>query len=153
MFSSFTRPGPQPGSQPIAPEDRAFLGTGWSFPPTFDRHTGRVETIVAEADIRQSIEIILTTQPGERLMQPDFGCDLRQFLFVTADAGTIASLKSIVADALLYHDPRIIVNRVDADPRQVPEGILLIEIDYTIRQTNTRTNLVYPFYFREATDV
>lgn len=134
-------------------QERAFLGTGWTFPPTFNRYTGQVETISAEEDIRQSIQIILQTEPGERLMQPDFGCNLHQFLFGGFDRGTIASLKGIVADALLYHEPRIAVNRIDVDTREENAGMLLVEIDYTVRQTNTRSNMVYPFYFREATNI
>lgn len=134
-------------------QEQAFLGTGWTFPPTFNRYTGQVKTISAEEDIRQSIQIILQTEPGERLMQPDFGCNLHQFLFGGFDSGAIASLKGIVADALLYHEPRIAVNRIDVDTREENAGVLLVEINYTIRQTNTRTNMVYPFYFREATNI
>ena len=140
-------------SDDLTREDKAFLGTGWTFPPTFNRYAGRVETIAAEEDIRQSIQIILKTQPGERLMQPTFGCDLHQFLFAGFEQSTIVSLKRAIADALLYHEPRISVNRININTHQETEGLLLVEIDYTIRQTNARDNLVYPFYLTEATNI
>ena len=132
------------------PKDASFLGTGWSFPPTFSQQTGRAEMVSAETDISQSIQIILSTQPGERLMQPDFGCELSQFLFEEIREGVMTSIRGVVSDALLYHEPRIQVNRIDVDPIQSEAGLLLINIDYTIRQTNTRSNLVYPFYLQEA---
>ena len=127
-----------------------FLGTGWTFPPSFNRETGEVELIADEADILQSIEIILSTQPGERLMQPTFGCELSQFLFEEIRQGVITSIKGIVSDALLYHEPRIRVNEVEVDVSESEAGLLLIVIEYTIRQTNTRSNLVYPFYLKEG---
>ncbi|MEM9903562.1 MAG: GPW/gp25 family protein [Cyanobacteria bacterium P01_D01_bin.44] len=137
-------------------QDDSFLGTGWTFPPRFTRlspHQGQVEMVSAEADILQSLQIILSTQPGERLMLPDFGCELSQFVFEEIQQGVVTSIRGIVADALLYHEPRIQVDRIDVDTRQAIEGLLLISIDYTVRQTNTRSNMVYPFYIKEATYV
>ncbi len=131
-------------------QNSSFLGTGWSFPPSFSRATGEVALISDEADILQSIEIILATQPGERLMQPNFGCELSQFLFEEIQQGVITSIKGIVSDALLYHEPRIKVNEVEVDASDSETGLLLITIDYTIRQTNARSNLIYPFYLNEA---
>lgn len=130
--------------------DASFWGTGWAFPPSFNQQTGEVEMVSAEADILQSLHIILSTQPGERLMQPTFGCELSQFLFEDIRQGLITSLRSVVADALLYHETRIKVDRIDVDASPSEVGLLLISIDYTIRQTNTRSNLVYPFYLQEA---
>ena len=138
------------------PQEDAFLGTGWTFPPRFikaNQHQGQVEMVSAEADILQSLKIILSTQPGERLMLPDFGCELSQFVFEEIQQGVVTSIRSIVADALLYHEPRIQVNYIDVDTSQALEGLLLINIDYAIRQTNTRSNMVYPFYIKEATSV
>lgn len=137
-------------SNPLDGQNSSFLGTGWSFPPSFSRETGEVELIADAADILQSIEIILATQPGERLMQPDFGCELSQFLFEEIQQGIITSIKGIVSDALLYHEPRIKVNEVEVNVSESEIGLLLILIDYTIRQTNTRSNMVYPFYLNEA---
>jgi len=131
----------------------SFLGTGWSFPPTFNKGGGQVEMTDAEADILQSIQIILATQPGERLMQPDFGCALNQYLFEAMEQGVLTSIQSVVSDALIYHEPRIKVNRLEVSPSPTEPGLLMIEINYTVRQTNSRSNLVYPFYLNEATDI
>ena len=86
-------------------------------------------------------------------MQPDFGCELSQFLFEEIRQGVVTSIRGVVSDALLYHEPRIKVDRIDIDTSQADNGLLLIKIDYTVRQTNTRSNLVYPFYLKEATNV
>ena len=134
-------------------QNASFLGTGWAFPPTFEHHSGQVAMTTAAADIRQSLEIILGTQPGERSLHPNFGCELNQFLFESIEQGVLTSIQSVVSDALLYHEPRIKVNRIAVTPDSTQPGLLLIEIEYTVRQTNSRSNLVYPFYLTEATDV
>ena len=72
--------------------EQSFLGTGWSFPPAFDRATTQVEMISGEADVLQSLQIILSTRPGERFMQPDFGCDLSEFLFEEVRQSLITKL-------------------------------------------------------------
>ena len=140
-------------SNPIAAQNDSFLGTGWAFPPTFNRQIGQTEMISAEADILQSLQIILSTQPGERLMHSDFGCELSQFLFQEISQEVMTSIRGVVSDALLYHEPRINVERIEIESSQTEVGLLLISIDYTIRQTNTRSNLVYPFYLQEASYV
>ncbi len=140
-------------NSPIESQNPSFLGVGWSFPPSFDKASSRVDMVAAEADILQSLEIVLATQPGERLMQPTFGCELSQFLFESMEQGVLTGIRSVVSDALIYHEPRIKVNRIAVNPSATEPGLLLIEIDYTVRQTNSRSNLVYPFYLREATDV
>ncbi|WP_293087265.1 GPW/gp25 family protein, partial [Moorena sp. SIO4A1] len=88
-------------------ENSSFLGTGWSFPPTFNRDTGTVEMVSDQEDIVQSLEIILSTRPGERIMQPDFGCELSQFLFEEITQGLITGIRGTISDALLYHEHRI----------------------------------------------
>ncbi|MDZ8183667.1 MAG: GPW/gp25 family protein [Nostoc sp. ChiSLP02] len=129
--------------------NNSFLGTGWSFPPTFNQDTGTVEMVSDEEDIVQSLEIILSTRPAERIMQPDFGCELSQFLFEEISQGLITSIKGTISDALLYHEPRIDVDDINIDESE-EEGLLLISVTYTVRVTNSRFNLVYPFYINEA---
>ncbi|MFN6565513.1 MAG: GPW/gp25 family protein [Nostoc sp. ChiSLP01] len=129
----------------------SFLGTGWSFPPTFNRDTGTVEMVSDEEDIFQSLEIILSTRPAERIMQPDFGCELSQFVFEEISQGLITGLKGTISDALLYHEPRIDVEEINIDESE--EGLLLISVIYRVRVTNSRFNLVYPFYINEAQTV
>ncbi|MEH1945271.1 MAG: GPW/gp25 family protein [Nostoc sp.] len=126
----------------------SFLGTGWSFPPTFHQD-GTVEMVADEEDIVQSLEIILSTRPAERIMQPDFGCELSQFLFEEISQGTITGIRGTISDALLYHEPRIDVEEINIDESE-EEGLLLISVTYTVRVTNSRFNLVYPFYINES---
>ncbi len=131
-------------------EDQSFLGTGWSFPPTFGVGGGAVEMVSGVDDIRQSLEILLATRLGERVMQDAFGCDLTTVLFEEIDQGLINSLTSLISDAILYHEPRIELDRLDISEDQAAEGLLLISLDYTVRSTNSRFNLVYPFYLNEV---
>ena len=130
-------------------KDNHFLGRGWSFPPTFDKDTGTVAMVSAEEDIFQSLEIILSTHPQERIMQPDFGCDLSQFMFEEISQSLITAIKGAISDAILYHEPRINLDDIAIDEGQ-EQGLLLINLTYTVRQTNSRFNLVYPFYLNEA---
>ncbi|NEQ68644.1 MAG: GPW/gp25 family protein, partial [Symploca sp. SIO2D2] len=103
----------------------SFLGTGWSFPPSFNRDTASVEMVSDETDVLQSLEIILSTRPGERVMQPNFGCELSQFLFEEISQGLITKIKGLISDALLYHEPRIDVDEVEVDDTE-EEGLLQI---------------------------
>lgn len=132
--------------------DRSFLGTGWSFPPTFRRELHGVEMLVEEEAVRSSIQIILSTITGERLMLPNYGMNLHPFVFECMNVQIITLIKKIVHDALVLNEPRIIVENVDVSPDQ-EHGILSIEIAYKVIETNTRYNFVYPFYFDEATNI
>nr|VFK08730.1 MAG: hypothetical protein BECKLPF1236B_GA0070989_100414 [Candidatus Kentron sp. LPFa] len=131
---------------------KSFLGTGWSFPPTFTAGGVGVETVSDEDDIRQSLEILLATRPGERVMQDKFGCELSGFLFEEIDQGLVNNITGIVSNAILYHEPRIKMNHLDVSQSETEQGLLLISIDYTVRGTNSRYNMVYPFYLNEASN-
>lgn len=131
----------------------SFLGTGWAFPPAFDRESGSVEMVQEDEDIRQSLKILLSTSIGERVMQPLYGCNLRVYQFEPVSNTFIGFLVDLVERAILFFEPRILVKNISiTEPAdiQVSEGKLLISIDYVIAGTNTRTNYVYPFYLREA---
>jgi phage baseplate assembly protein W len=132
-------------------EGNSFLGTGWSFPPSFAASGGDVQVVSGVEDIEQSLAILLSTQRGERTMQDDFGCDLSEFLFGEISQGLIGRVRSFIEDAILHHEPRIALNSVDVSESGAEAGLLLISIDYTIRATNSRFNMVYPFYLNEAT--
>jgi phage baseplate assembly protein W len=136
----------------MATTDQSFLGTGWSFPPTFRRETLTLDMLVNEDDVQSSIQIIISTITGERVMLPTFGCNLEPYVFAGMDTPTVAMIQKIVNDALVYNEPRIIVESVIATPDQ-DNGILLTSIDYSIITTNTRYNYVYPFYVSEATNI
>jgi phage baseplate assembly protein W len=129
-------------------EDKAFLGVGWSYPiaPT---PTGEVALSAHEEDIREAIRIILGTNPGERVMRPDFGAGLQSLAFEPINSTTVALTKHRVEEALIIWEPRIdnIVVEVMPEP---PSGRLLIDIRYRVRATNSFYNLVYPFYLLEG---
>jgi phage baseplate assembly protein W len=132
--------------------DKRFLGTGWGFPPSFARFGGglRVRMVSEEEDIRESLHILLSTAPGERVMQPDYGCGLRRLVFAHLNDSTLTEIRDVIGQAVLFHEVRITLNAVDADAGEWAEGLLKLRLDYTVRSTNTRTNMVYPFYFLHA---
>jgi uncharacterized protein len=133
--------------------NNSFLGRGWNFPPAFSKGGADVIMAEAEEDIVQSIKIILGTRPMERTMQDDFGCDIKEFVFQTMSQRIITGIRQEITDALLYHEPRIEVENVNVDDGKLESGLLLITIQYRVRSTNTRYNMVYPFYLNEATDI
>ena len=135
------------------PVDKSFLGTGWSFPPEFNITSKDVQTVSNEEDIEQSLFILFSTYPGERVLQPNYGCDLRSMVFENITENTITAIKDIIERAILFFEPRIDLNFVDLDKENIKEGVLNILVDYTVRATNTRSNIVYPFYFREGTNI
>ncbi len=129
-------------------EDKAFLGIGWSFPIAFDA-MGGVAQSAYEQDIREAIRIILGTNPGERVMRPDFGAGLHALAFEPINTTTMALAKHRVEEALILWEPRIdnIGVQVSAE---ATIGRLMIDIRYRVRATNTFYNLVYPFYLLEG---
>jgi uncharacterized protein len=122
-----------------------FLGVGWSFPVALDAD-GQVWMAPGDQGIRQSIWTILSTSPGERVMRPDFGCGLHDLVFGVNSAGTATAVGRAVRDALATWEPRIDVLDVFAVPDAAVPNLLQIEINYEVRSTNSRFNLVYPFY-------
>lgn len=132
---------------------KSFLGTGWAFPPEFNKKAGEVGMLSDEADIQSSLEILLTTRPGERVMRPDYGCNLDELLFEPLTTTFKTYIKDLISTAILYNEPRIEVNNIDLDDTGELEGRILISIDYTVSATNTRFNFVYPFYKKEATEL
>jgi uncharacterized protein len=131
----------------------SFLGTGWKFPPMFDANARTAQMSSDEQDIVESLQILLSTRLGERIMQPDYGCNLDDLLFAPLDL----TLKTLVADqvetAILYHEARIDVEKIDITQGDDLKGELLILVDYRIRSTNSRKNLVFPFYKNEGSEI
>ena len=130
----------------------SFLGRGWGFPPEFSKSTKSVLLTEEEEDIEKSLEILLSTRLGERIMVPEYGCNLDELLFKPLNL----TLKTFVADliktAILYHESRIDVEKISIDQSTENDGILLITIDYLVRITNSRKNMVYPFYKNEGSE-
>lgn len=131
-------------------DEPSFLGTGWAFPPTFT--TGGADVITASGieDVHQSLQILLATRPGERLMQEDYGCDLSEYLFEEIDRSLVNNLTDLISTAILRHEPRVQLDQVEIDESESEQGLLIISINYTIKTTNSRFNMVYPFYINEA---
>jgi hypothetical protein len=140
-----------------------FLGRGWAFPPTFETGEVTAEGAVArlggvrmsedEADIAQSLHILFGTKPGERLLQPDYGVDLGALLFEPLST----TLRTLVTDrvrlAILRYEPRIQLLQLVVDDSRALEGVLSIRLEYQVRSTNSRFNLVHPFYLGDANEL
>lgn len=128
---------------------KSFLGIGWAFPSQIDAD-GTIAEAVYEEDIHQAIRIILGTNPGERVMRPDFGAGLNAFVFETVNTTIMERLKNRVREALIDWEPRIDVEGVKIRSAPSERNKLLVDINYRIRATNALHNLVYPFYLQEG---
>lgn len=136
------------------PDDApSFLGTGWSFPPEFTRNGRDVVMTSDEDDIRASLTILFGTVQGERFMLPRYGLDPHELLFEPASTTMTAFLKDRINVAILIHEPRIRIVALDVDTPDPNAGVLRISLDYEVRATNSRYNLVYPFYQRDSSEV
>ncbi|MCB2206169.1 GPW/gp25 family protein [bacterium] len=131
----------------------SFIGRGWSFAPAFDIPSASVVMEEGVEDIRQSLEILLTTTPGERVMQPKYGCHLGELLFESLDTGMKTLIIDRIKTSILYFESRIEVERIELDDSRQNEGVVLVEIDYVVSSTNSRFNFVYPFYRNEGTEL
>jgi phage baseplate assembly protein W len=128
------------------PRTFSFLGTGWGFPPEFEPGIG-VLMVSDEDDIRQSLHILFQTSVGERIFQPTYGLDLHSQLFEPITTTMKTLLEDQIRTSILIHEPRITVLRLTLDTReQATEGKISLELDYSIKSTNSRFNLVFPFY-------
>ena len=133
-----------------ARDQRDFLGVGWAYPVATDPLRGDIQMASYERDVREAIRIILETAPGERAMRPTFGCGIHQLVFEEINAATLAAVQASVREALTVWEPRIELEEVAVDPLQAAEGLLIVSIDYRVRDTNQLDNLVYPFFYTES---
>ncbi len=123
----------------------SFLGTGMKFPPEIDPATGRFMTASDEESVKQSVYIILMTQQTERFTRPGFGSNLLSYTFMDMGYTALSIMVHNLTEILLTQEPRITDVNINPDFRD-KQGLLIVSVDYTIRQTNTRDNLVFPFY-------
>lgn|ERR1019366_2573908 len=130
-----------------------YIGTGWSFPPAFDRLRGEVAMVETVEEINQSLWILLNTAKGERVMLPDYGCDLRVMLFESLNTNTITLIKDMIQDAINLYESRIEVLQIQILTDSINEGKIEVAVNYRIRSTNSRYNIVFPFYQNEATEI
>ncbi len=128
-----------------------FLGRGWSFPPRFDPAKGEVAMVEREEDIHESLRILFLTRKGERVMHPNYGCNLHDLVFEPVDSQTVSAIETTIEQAILFFEPRIDVVQITVETEDWLEGRLSIGLEYTIRATNSRRNIVFPFYIREGT--
>ncbi len=128
---------------------KEFLGKGWKFPVGVDAR-GQIEMSEYEQDIREAIWIILSTAKGERVMRPDFGCGIHDFVFASINMTNLSLIESSVREALVQWEPRIEIKSVSTSTEEAANGKLLVGIDYKVRSTNNQFNLVYPFYLTEG---
>jgi len=135
------------------PRTSSFLGTGWSFPPTFDARTRQAALVADEEDVEQSLRILLSTTPGERVMHPAYGCGLRRMVYEVMNENTLTEIRDVVTKAILFFEVRITLNELKIDTSELLHGLLQLTLDYTIRSTNTRSNMVYPLYLHEGTSL
>ncbi len=126
-----------------------FLGVGWKFPVQLNSR-GEIALSRHEDDVQEAIEIILRTAPGERVMLPDFGCGIHDLVFAPNNTRTAGLVRFHVEDALKRREPRIELDSVEVAPDPNEPAALLISIDYTVRATDSRFNLVYPFYLERG---
>jgi len=131
-------------------EENSFLGKGWSFPPTFDNAGGEVLMLKGEDDIQSSLQVLLATKLGERVMQPLFGCNLDAMVFELLDTTLKTEMKNLIERAILFFEPRINIDKIDIDSQNDLNGVVIITVNYVVRSTNTRGNLVFPFYLSEV---
>jgi phage baseplate assembly protein W len=128
---------------------KKFLGIGWKFPVQITSNS-MFAVSKFEEDIREAIWIIIATSKGERVMRPDFGCGIHDFVFETMNSTTISLIEQSVHDALILWEPRITIIEVKALTNEIDTGKLVISVDYLVNSTNNRFNLVYPFYLKEG---
>ena len=132
------------GHEPAHP-DPTFIGRGFSWPMTVD-HTGSIKLTDGAPDLDRSIQLVLMTAPGERVMRPQFGCRIWDLLFEPVTANLLGLIAEAVRDALAQWEPRIHVDQVLPVPDDDDGGLVRVAISYRVRDTNDRRNLVFPFY-------
>lgn len=124
-----------------------IVGRGWSFPPSFT--PAGVAMTEGKADIDNSLTVIFNTAIGERVMQPEFGCNLHTMIMEPMNTGNLAYIRDILETAILYHEPRIDAESITIGFSQ-RQGRLDINVEYRIRGSNSRFNSVFPFYLAEG---
>lgn len=132
---------------------KSFLGTGWSFPPRFLDSDNGIQMSKDDDDIAESLYILLSTIPGERIMNPEYGCDLQSQVFQNINNSTKVIIEDLIATAILYFEPRVRLIAVNVDESGQMSGMVNVSITYEVKGVNSRRNMVYPFYLAEGTDL
>ena len=111
-------------------KNRKFLGSGWCFPPEFQKNTSSpgVKMVTEEDDIRESLNILLSTRPGERIMRPSYGCGLQLLVFEMISESLITEIKDVIERAILFFETRISIKNIDVDVKDAYEGQIMIQL-------------------------
>lgn len=131
-------------------DTKAFLGRGMKFPPTIDTATGKFKMAYYEEDIKESIYIILMTQKGERVMLPEFGCNIQDYIYQLPNTTYLNLLKVEVLNALTKWEPRITQITIDIDISQLLDAKVIVSVSYVVKSTNSEDNLVFPYYLNKG---
>lgn len=134
-------------------DTKQFLGTGFAFPFSVNKQTGKIKMVSHEEDISEAIEIILRTNVRERVMLPDFGSNVEDFVFAVNRLENISSLEDSVRTALETYEPRIKNIEVEVNTDQGDTSKVIVSIRYVVRSTNNLFNKVYPFYLLEGAGI
>ncbi len=130
--------------------ENKFLGTGCKFPVEIDPATGRFVTVSGDRSVKESIYLILMTQRTERLVRPSFGSDIMGFTFMDTGTTMMSILKRNIAQTIMDQEPRVADLDVTTEYRD-KQGVIYINLEYLVRDTNTRDNMVFPFYLDNGT--
>lgn len=122
-----------------------FLGTGWAFPILPDP-SGGLRYVTGEASIQDCLLVLLQTAVGERVMRPDFGTTAPSLVFAPGSPANLRTLESSISNAIYAYEPRVELDSVVAEPTPGEESQVMVSVSYRIRRTNTKANLVFPFY-------
>ncbi|MBF0383847.1 MAG: GPW/gp25 family protein [Magnetococcales bacterium] len=131
--------------------NRSFLGTGWSFPPTFSRLNNGLNMVSDDQDIRESLWLLFSTSLGERILLPEYGSQIWKMVYQNLNNTLKHQIIEFIEQAIISWEPRINVDDITVEQDNHAEGVIQITVHYTIINTNTRNNLVYPFYILEGT--
>ncbi|RZN84055.1 MAG: phage tail protein [Winogradskyella sp.] len=137
----------------LSKEDNNFLGSGWAFPVVFSAGNCQLNLTQYEQNINECINIIMRTNFGERVMEPDFGSGMQAFVFEVMDETLKGEIIDTVKVTLLDNEPRISVENVDVEYESLQNGLVSVFIEYIYNKTNTRHNYVFPFHLKEATNL
>ena len=126
--------------------DESFLGTGWSFPPEFGSNGSSIKMVDDETDVEQALRILFSTALEERLYRPDYGCDLRRFMFEEINNDLASQIQEMIVNAIDEYESRIDLLRIEITESDETSQVLLIQIEYQVKETNSVQNMVFPFY-------
>ena len=134
-------------------KENSITGIGWKFPPLFDVTEGTTHTVSGEEEILESLQVLMGTLKGERVMKPQFGSDISLRMFDNMTPAAQSGIRRSISEAILMYEPRINLNEVQLDTSSIADGIVNINIDFTVRKTNSRMNIVFPYFMNEANPI